>query len=542
MKSHQNKIIQLTLLILLCSFIVRAQVAKRSNVPPPPFEVTGSIYPWEVHDEGIDLILNNMTSIAGVNSVYLIAVMHEEHRPFNNDKLPGSFYFIHNPVRREWDAEDSRAYFKPDMTAYGKIKPILSSNEWLNNTDWLRIVLDKAHARGLRAGVEVSHTYIPKDYLNAHPEYKQLDIKNQPVDRPCTNNPDVREYLVSLYGDLAKNYDVDYIQTCMLLFSRSDNPREGGTCFCSSCKEKAKKMGFDMEAAITILRDNPYAQPQLNQWLDFRKASTTEIYKLVTDRIHSINPSIDFRLNDLNDRSSGLQLEELKENINSVHLSTHTEQNGYQNTDRQSRIATTKYFMGPQIRIIPGVPTRLLTTKEIVKSSVKISVDGGAKGIGIKHYDGSPFSLLRALRNGLNEAGVAGFAAVKGLEVEEMNLSGYEKDKFLQEEGVTTASKGTATGSFKEAPGKYNIIVSYADEKEGQGSFSLFINGKQKATWKLAEDVGCWRRKIIPNIQLNTGDEVKLVGMADGKEGARVDFIEFVPQTATDKNKLALKN
>ena len=85
-----------------------------------------------------------------------------------------------------------------------------------------------------------------------------------------------------------------------------------------------------MEAAIPVLKDNPYAQPQLDNWRKFRIASTTEIYKLVTDKLHEINPRIDFRLNDLNDRTSGLQLEELKNNINSVHLSTHTEQNGYQ--------------------------------------------------------------------------------------------------------------------------------------------------------------------------------------------------------------------
>lgn len=65
-----------------------AQVQQRSNVPAPAFEVTGSIYPWEVHDEGIDLILDNMTGIAGINSVYMLAVMHQEHRPFNSDKLP----------------------------------------------------------------------------------------------------------------------------------------------------------------------------------------------------------------------------------------------------------------------------------------------------------------------------------------------------------------------------------------------------------------------------------------------------------------------
>jgi hypothetical protein len=522
---------------LLCIYTLDAQTIKRSNVPAPSFEVTGSIYPWEVHDEGIDLILDNMTSIAGINSVYLIAVMHQEHRPFNNDKLPGTFNFIHNPVRTEWDAEDSRAYFKPDMNAYGKIKPLLSAHEWLNKTDWLKIVLDKAHMRGLRAGVEVSHTYIPVEILNAHPEYKQVDINNKPQERPCTNHPDVREYLISLYGDLAKNYDVDYIQTCMLLFSRSDNPREGGTCFCASCKAKAKASGFDLEAAMPVLKDNPYAQPQLDQWLQFRRSSTTEIYKLVTDRIHRENPDIDFRLNDLNDRSSGLMLEQLTNNINSVHLSTHTEQNGFQNTDRSSRIATTQYYMGKDVRIIPGVPTRLLSTRDIVHSSIRKSVEAGARGIGVKHYDGSPYSLLRAVRNGLHAAGVAGFNPVIGMEVEDMQLDGYESDKYLIESGVRTSGKGTAVSRFDKPGGVYNVVVSYVDEKNGQGNIALSVNGKQRASWNLNEDVGCWRRKIIPGIKINNGDEIRITGTANGSESARVDFIEFIPYQSTVKTK-----
>ena len=514
-----------------------AQPMQRSNVPAPAFEVTGSIYPWDVHDEGIDLILDNMTSIAGVNSVYLIAVMHHEHRPFNNDNLPGTFTFIHNPVRSSWDAEDSRAYFKPQMNLYGAIKPIFSKQDWLNGPDYLKTVLDKAHARGLRAGVEVSHTYIPVDYLNQHDEYKQRDINNKPVDRPCTNNPDVREYLVTLYGDLAKNYDVDYIQTCMLLFSRSDDPTKGGSCFCDACKHKAKAMGFNLEEAIPVLKDNPYAEPQLTNWRKFRRDCTTEIYKAVTDKIHQENPKIDFRLNDLNDRTSGLTLEELTKNINSVHLSTHTEQNGYQKSDRKSRILTTKYFMGDNIRIIPGVPTRLLTTPEIIKSSIKISVENGAKGIGIKHYDGSPYSNLRAVRKGLNEAGVAGFKPVMGMEVEDMTLTGYAADKFLIEKCVQTTGRGTAKSTFKNPSGVYTVVVSYADEKNGQGNLALSVAGKQKASWKLNEDVDCWRRKTIPNVNINTGDTIELTGTANGNETARVDFIEFIPQPVAAKTK-----
>lgn len=514
------------------SKVCLAQVVNRSNIPAPAFEVTGSIYPWDIADEGMDQIIDNLTTMAGVNSFYLIAVMHEEHRPFNSDRLPGQYYYIHNPARKFWDAEDARAYFTPNWSSYGKIRPLKSRHEFLNNTDYLKILLDKAHARGYRAGVEVSHNYLPKDILKEHPEFKQRDIYDRIIDTACVNHPDVREYLVNLYADLASNYDVDYIQTCMLMFSPSENPRMGGTCFCTSCKKKAKESGFDLEAAIPILRDNPNAQPQLDQWMKFRASATTEMYKQVIDKIHSINPKIDFRLNELNDRSRGLRLEELKDHINSVHLSTHTEQNGFQKTDRASRMVSVKYYMGDKMTLIPGVPTRLMTNKDIVRSSVLISIAGGARGIGIKHYDGSPFSLLRAARNAISEGGVSGFTPIKGMEVEEMRLSGYESERFLLEYGVQTISTGTATASFGENSGKYNVLVTYVDEKEGQGNISLYVGKKQIATWKLNEDIDCWKRKTIPNVKINKGDVIKLVGVANGKEKARADFIEFVPIAA----------
>jgi hypothetical protein len=514
-----------------------SQQLKRSNVPAPAFEVTGSIYPWEMRDEGIDLVLDNMTGIAGINSVYLLAVMHKEHRPFNSENLPGEYTFIHNPIRHEWDAEDSRVYFHPHAEMYGRIKPLFSDTAWLRETDWLKIMLEKAHARGLRAGAEVSHTYIPLEYLNANPDLQQRDINNKTTGRPCTNNPDVMAYLLALYGDIASNYDVDYIQTCMLLFSNSDDPTKGGTCFCESCRKAAKEAGFDLDAAIPILRDNPYAEPQRDQWLEFRRTSTVKAYKLVTDRIHQANPKIDFRLNDLNNRSSGLHVEDLKNNINSIHLSTHTEQKGYQNTDRASRIATSHYYAGPDIPILPGVPTRLLSTPAIVKSSIKINVEGGAKGLGVKHYDGSPYCMLRAVRDGLAEAGVSGFTPTLGVEAEAMTLSGYTPDTWLQEKGVHVSGTGTATTSFIYPSGVYDVATSYSDEKNGQSTFTLFVGGKKRGTWTSSEDVDCWRRKTLPKIRINKGEEIKLVGVANGSESARIDFIEFIPQTPSGNAK-----
>ena len=187
-----------------------------------------------------------------------------------------------------------------------------------------------------------------------------------------------------------------------------------------------------------------------------------------------------------------------------------------------------RYFLGSGVPIIPGIPVRILTTPAIVKSSIKISVDNGAKGIALKHYDGASYSLLRAVRDGLSASGVKGFIPHFGIEVESMTLSGYLPDSCLTEHCVKTSGTGSAKANFTGESGTYNVIISYLDEKEGQSTISLYTGGKKKTSWKLTEDVECWRRKTFPSVKIQKGEEIMIVGIADGKEAARVDYIEFV--------------
>jgi len=515
------------ILILLLIFWVSDMNAQDTWQSALKFEVDGSTYPWEVHDEGINLILDNMTSMAGINTVYMIALMHKEHRPFQSPE------FLHNPIRTSWDAEDSRVYFHPEMSLYGRIKPQISDFSWLNETDWLKIVVDSAHARGMKAGAEISHTYLSVEYLRNNPDFQQRDINGNAMDRPCTNNPDVREYLLALFGDLSKNYNVDFIQTCIWLFFPG-NPEKGGSCFCKSCQKEAMEAGFDLKSAIPVLKDNPNAQPQLDQWLSFRRSSTSKIYRLIAERIHKNNPKIDFRLNEIypfagiNSNSTGLYLEDLRKTINSLVIQEHTEQQGFSNSLRKSWLALDRSLLGADMPILSGIPTRLASTPELIKNAIQVSVDGGVQGIAVKHYDGSPYSLLRAVRTGLTSAGVKGFAPLKGMEVENMSLSGFSKDTYKNEQCVQTHSTGTATSVFNYPSGIYNVVISYADGKSGQGTISLIVAGKQKATFKLTGDVGVWRRRTFNNIKIRNGDEIKLVGIADGKETVRADYIEFV--------------
>ena len=509
-------------------------------LPGRPFEVDGSTYPWEVHDEGIEVILDNMTDLAGINTVYLIALMHHERRPFTSKQFP------HNPVRAEWQAEDSCVYFHPHLELYGRIKPALSQHEWLRATDWLKVVVDAARARGMKVGVEISHTPIPASVLKANPEFQQRDLNHKPQARLCPNHPDVREYLLALFGDLARHYRVDFIQTCMLLYAAGGPPES--TCFCESCQREARAAGFDLAAAIPMLKANPQAQPQLDQWRTFKRNSTARIYRLIVERIHREKPGLEFRWNDtLPYRSDvtgnpavGLYPEDLKGVISSCVLQSHTEQNGKPNetfSHRSAWIAANRSALGAETPLYSGIAVRPKATPALIRKGIQAAVAGGVNGIACKHYDGATYSMLRAVRAGLCEAGVKGFSPALGIEAGSMTLQGYVPDTYLDESCIKTAGVGTALATFKQPPGIYDVIVSYAGGPGGQGNLAVSVGGREVLSWPLHQAVGCWQRKTLPRIPIQSGDEIKLTGVAGGAEGARVEFIEFVPRNLRNKDR-----
>jgi len=541
-KNNQNKKMELLKFIFKCACLVSAlffmnscnNVTEQQSIQKTTnFEVTSSLYAWEVHDEGIENILDNL-SIAGINSVYLISPMHGERRPFISG-FPGGrdvYFFPHNPLRKEWVAEDSRLYHFPDLSMYGTIKPLQSDYTWLSDTNWLNVVIKAARARGMRVGAEVSHTYLPQSLMDLNPQWRQINLDGTPASNPCVNHPEVQEYLIALYADLSRNYDIDYIMTCMLIFN-GDGTSRTSSCICPYCQQKAKSMGFDLTSAIPIIRDNPLAYPEVEQFLKFREDATTEIYKLIIDRMRKEKPGIEFRLNCLNNWNTGLNLSRLTSHIGSVHMSTHQEQQGNPNTQRISRIRSVRHYVGPDIPILASVTTRLLSTPNIILNMIKQSVNSGVQGIGIKHYDGTPFSRLRAVRNGLYENGVEGFSPIFGIEVEsDMILKGLIRDFFLTENGVKlTESEGIAWSSFKYQTGKYDIAITYTDEKQVKGSLEVLVGGKQVAKWDLTEDVDCWRRKVIPNIDIKNGEEIKLVVTSTNStedKTIRLDFVQFI--------------
>lgn len=381
----------------------------RAKDPTHPFEVSASLYAWELHDEGVEIILDRLQQMAAVNSVYLIALMHYEKRPLTSDAFP------HNPIRKTWQAEDSRVYWHPEMNRYGRIKPRLSDHDWLNKTDWLKVLAEAARKRGLKTGVEISHTVLDgerckRDFLDC----VQRDIRGKPRVvwgggfPVCLNHPDVRQYVLGLCSELTANYDVDYLQTCMLPFMPG-GATDGG-CFCDACLRAAGQAGFELEKAKSALLANPKTQPELQQWQAFRRESVTQFFKSIHNGVHAIRPRIDLRLNNCfrNPAEWGLDLQELRPHLDSVRVCDYSEQTGNAAALEGKRrwLKEVRQGIGDRLPLLSAVAVRPKATPELIRQGVRIAVQCGVNGITLGHHDGAEFPMLRAVREGLEAAKV----------------------------------------------------------------------------------------------------------------------------------------
>lgn len=411
-------------------------------------ELVTGIYPWDVHDEGLDTILDNLQDVVGCNSAYMIALMHHEKRPFKHN------YYPHNPVRKRYFTEDSRCYWFVNDDEYksSRIKPLTTERDFLRGTDWLAEFSKGLRARGMKVGVEISHT--PLDSSRGAADFSdciQRDVYGQVPDHHymthqqlCWNSPDAREYVCCIARDLVRNYDVDFLQTCSFLYNsgRTDlHPFLGvvlGGCFCANCKAEALRQGLDWERMVqqsrrladilsrkTLESAEDYLQlqkgdstpvmfllenPGVFDWLKFRCDSVTAYFKQVSDAIHEVKPGFDFRFNTYRPDSefTGQDLTGIGRHVQSIRMMDYTEQKGDPALlpSKEKWLANVRRQVGHDMPIIGGIAPRGGATPEMIRRSIALLADNGVDGLSFGFYDCAPMENLRAIRQGVEEAGV----------------------------------------------------------------------------------------------------------------------------------------
>lgn len=421
-------------------------------------EVASSLYPWDLADEGVQTCVDNVVERSLVNSIYLVGIMHKEKRPLTN------LFYTHNPKRKFYTPEDSRIYYRMDENNFKNtpLKPLYSTRDFLQGKDWLDELTEYGRKRNLKTGAEISHTFFDCEVAKKEfPDVLQKDIHGEIIERHfCSNNEDVKEYMKAIFYDTVKNHDIDYIQTCMMLFATGqpvtapwhmENDPENkvgallgvlkGGCFCNHCRKKAMNMGYDWDKIVSDLKglelmvhatayhnldsvmDNHVPMgsdlletgllleyPSLYQFLEFRTKSIAGLFEEINSSIKTANKNVDFRYNNYlkYPELAGLDFSSVNDHLDSVRDSDYSEQLGAPDKFKRKKNTLLKIrrSIGYEKSLIAAIAPRPNATPELIRESIKVLSTLGVDGISLGHYDGATMELLDAVKQGMQEAGI----------------------------------------------------------------------------------------------------------------------------------------
>lgn len=208
----------------------------------------------DLHDEGLEAVLDNVQHRAGLGGVTVAAAYHE-----------GRDVFPHNPVRRVRFLEEGAIFFPPDPARWQglRLRPPVSEVAGV-----FPELIAAAERRGLK--VHAWTVFLHNGALaRAHPECAPENAFGDPhVTELCPANPDVRAYVRALAGDIAR-LGVSMIVAESLHYHLLEHgyaheryfiqlgPRARyllAVCFCRHCSAAARGRGVDAEGVRRLAR------------------------------------------------------------------------------------------------------------------------------------------------------------------------------------------------------------------------------------------------------------------------------------------------
>ncbi|MEZ6192247.1 MAG: family 10 glycosylhydrolase [Phycisphaerales bacterium] len=183
--------------------------------------------------------------------------------------------------------------------------------------DPLKLAIKEAHKRGLELHAYanvfpawLSKKYPPKDSGQLwweHPDWFMCDAAGNrmvPRDKELDEGvkrdwysfispgvPAVQDYLADLFGELAKNYDIDGLHYDYIRYPREIHEVAPGY------EEREKKLGnwsFDPVSLARFSKETGVAAPDLDleKWIEWRAAQITEMTRKVSERVREVRPNI----------------------------------------------------------------------------------------------------------------------------------------------------------------------------------------------------------------------------------------------------------
>jgi hypothetical protein len=214
------------------------------------------VFGTDIVGEGVETVLENVTSRAGVDTISLSATYHNAR-----DVFP------HNPRHRVYRHEGDISWFKPSEKLYpaGTAPPLAQDAE---GVDVFKLVTDAAGRRG--TDVKAWTIYSHNSRLTA--AAPDTSVRNVFGDRMrgdlCPSNPLVQDHFAALTADICRYPISTLLAECLHYRSFEHGEHHErylidipgpvraalGLCFCDSCAAKATLHGVDVPSLETALR------------------------------------------------------------------------------------------------------------------------------------------------------------------------------------------------------------------------------------------------------------------------------------------------
>ena len=223
------------------------------------------ISPISFLDEGVEPLLDTLQNRFGIN-VLLIGTLswlglkvgrrisHKlegfpDHGVRAPDSMRGGSYIAHHP---EFYRNTSISNFQ-------------NTDPGMAGVDILEMVIDAAHARGMKVMPEVMEPLFKyADHGSANtvqipnlPQYLEVDQFGRIGSEPSTSNPHYRTWLHSVLEDYARNYAIDGIMWCNERRSPLDNLIAGNAAndFSPAARREALERNIDVERVLIAYRE-----------------------------------------------------------------------------------------------------------------------------------------------------------------------------------------------------------------------------------------------------------------------------------------------
>lgn len=267
------------------------------------FQVQLWCYPWDLHDEGVDRVLDRLRGEAGVTGISVATHYHglDQLRP-------------HAGVSPRRFRSRGGAQFQPEAGAYvaTRYRPVVA--DWLRKADPLAAIGEACVRRGmaLRAWQVCLHG---SAVVEKYPAGAVKDVFGDP--NPswlCPSNLDVRELSRAMVADLSGRYPFEAIELESVGFPADLHVHAPGKigfrcgagadwlrslCFCESCRQTADRDGVNIRAVAAFAREQLEAvfatgepletspaelaeeAPVLVDYVDWRCAQVTALVKAI---------------------------------------------------------------------------------------------------------------------------------------------------------------------------------------------------------------------------------------------------------------------